>query len=91
MTTIVLPSKFDFSYHKNFTDQYGKALEEESEQNITLDFSNVEYLDSAALGMMVLLKKKADAAGREVLIINTHGAALEVLKIANFDNLFKIK
>jgi anti-anti-sigma factor len=91
MTTIVLPTKFDFSYHKNFTDQYGKALELESTQPLTLDFSTVEYVDSAALGMMVLLRKKAEAAGREVQIINAHGAALDVLNIANFQNLFTIK
>ena len=91
MTTIVLPSKFDFSYHKNFTDQYAKALEVELNEKITLDFSSVEYLDSAALGMMVLLKKKAEAVDREVNIVNAHGAALEVLNIANFHNLFSIK
>lgn len=91
MSTIVLPSKFNFSYHKNFTDQYGKALESSSSEPIVLDFSNVEYLDSAALGMMVLLKKKADAKNIEVSIVNAHGAALDVLKIANFQNLFSIK
>lgn len=91
MTTIVLPTKFDFSYHKNFTDQYGKALETATANQITLDFSNVEYLDSAALGMMVLLKKKADEVNCNVQIINAYGAALDVLKIANFQNLFTIK
>ena len=58
MTTIVLPAKFDFSYHKNFTDQYTNALDDDSTSSLILDFSSVEYIDSAALGMMVLLKKK---------------------------------
>ncbi|MFC3093394.1 anti-sigma factor antagonist [Alteromonas sediminis] len=91
MTTIVLPSKFDFSYHKNFTDQYASALADGSESAIVLDFSSVEYIDSAALGMMVLLKKKAEAENRTVVIENASGAALDVLNIANFKNLFEIK
>jgi len=91
MTTIVLPAKFDFSYHKNFTDQYARALEEATESPIVLDFSSVEYIDSAALGMMVLLKKKSEAANRSVVIENAYGAALDVLNIANFKNLFEIK
>lgn len=91
MSTIVLPAKFDFSYQKNFTDLYTKALEAESTLPLVLDFSTVEYIDSAALGMMVLAKKKAEAKGRSVEIVNAHGAALDVLNIANFKNLFEIK
>lgn len=90
MSTIVLPAKFDFSYHKNFTDQYAKALEVDTTSPLELDFSSVEYIDSAALGMMVLLKKKAEAKNREVHIVNAYGAALDVLNIANFKNLFVI-
>jgi hypothetical protein len=38
--------------------------------------------------MMVLVNKKAKALGREVIITNAKGAALEVLTIANFQQMF---
>ncbi len=91
MSTIRLPSKFDFSQHKIFTEQYEKALAENSKVPIELDFSSVDYLDSAALGMMVLLRKKAVAKSREVHIKRVSGTALELLTMANFQKLFTIK
>ena len=58
---------------------------------ITLDFSKVLYLDSAALGMVVLLKKRAKANGCDVEIASAKGTALEVLEIANFDKMVTIR
>ncbi|MCW8092992.1 STAS domain-containing protein [Alteromonas sp. ASW11-130] len=90
MPTIRLPSKFDFSQHKTFTEQYENVLAEDSKVPIQLDFSAVEYLDSAALGMMVLLRKKAVVKNREVQMKNVRGTAYELLSMANFQKLFKI-
>ena len=49
------------------------------------------YLDSAALGMVVLLKKRAKASGCDVEIVNAKGTALEVLEIANFEKMVTIR
>ncbi len=90
-TTIVIPERFDFSFHKAFTDQYNKLLEDNVGATITLDFSRVMYLDSAALGMIVLLQKRAKANNSDVEIANASGTALEILEIANFDKMVKIR
>lgn len=89
--TIAIPERFDFSFHKAFTDQYNKILETKSGGTINLDFSRVLYLDSAALGMIVLLQKRAKASGFTVEITNAKGTALEVLEIANFDKMITIR
>lgn len=89
--TIAIPERFDFSFHKSFTEQYNKILEEKSGGTINLDFSRVLYLDSAALGMIVLLQKRAKASGHVVEITNAKGTALEVLEIANFDKMITIR
>lgn len=90
-TTISVPERFDFSFHKSFTEQYNQILENKKGGIITLDFSKVLYLDSAALGMVVLLKKRAKANGCDVEIANAKGTALEVLEIANFDKMVTIR
>ena len=90
-TVISVPERFDFSFHKSFTEQYNAILETKKGGSITLDFSNVLYLDSAALGMVVLLKKRAKANGCDVEITNARGTALEVLEIANFDKMVTIR
>jgi anti-anti-sigma factor len=60
-------------------------------EDLIFDFSKVSYIDSSALGMMVLVNKKAKAKGRSVIIQNAMGAALEVLTIANFQQMFTFK
>jgi anti-anti-sigma factor len=85
-----IPERFDFGYHKEFTEQYKRLLEDESITQITLDFSRVGYLDSSALGMMVLFQKKAKAKNILVRIRGAKDSAKEILQIANFDRLFDI-
>ena len=91
MSSIVLPERFDFSYHTTFTEHYTKILAESSGGEITVDFAKVSYLDSSALGMLVLLNKRAAAKNRKVVISNARGTAMEVLRIANFEKVFEFK
>jgi anti-anti-sigma regulatory factor len=55
--TIVIPERFDFSQHKTFTEQSNQLIQDEQVKTVILDFSRTSYLDSSALGMLVLLKK----------------------------------
>lgn len=92
MSTISLPERFDFSFHKQFTDSYTEALANSGGGKvITLDFGLVMYLDSAALGMLVLANKRAKEKSCKLEIINAKGAAKDVLNIANFDRLITIR
>lgn len=85
-----IPERFDFGYHKEFTEQYQQLLEDKSITQIALDFSRVGYLDSSALGMMVLFQKKAKSQNVSVRIRGAKESAKEILQIANFDRLFEI-
>jgi anti-anti-sigma factor len=86
-----LPEKFDFSYHKKFNEEMDTALKNPEVSNIDLDFSTVSYLDSAALGMIVYLHKKASAVNKSIAIINASGTAAEILKVANIERIVTVK
>lgn len=86
-----LPEKFDFSYHKKFNEEMDTALKDAQVSEINLDFSAVSYLDSAALGMIVYLHKKASAVNKSVSIVNASGTAAEILKVANIQRIVAIK
>jgi anti-anti-sigma regulatory factor len=49
------------------------------------------YLDSSALGMMVLLQKKAKTANIAVAIRGAKSTAEDILKMANFHKLFSFE
>jgi HptB-dependent secretion and biofilm anti anti-sigma factor len=57
---------------------------------ITLDFSRVDYLDSSALGMLLMLRDKMGGCGKEVALTGVAGNIKQVLEIANFSKLFSI-
>jgi HptB-dependent secretion and biofilm anti anti-sigma factor len=85
---IKLPATFDYSYHKLFIEEYTSILEKGTLQ-LVLDFSRVDYLDSSALGMLVMLNKRAEAKHASVKLKGARGATLEILEMANMQKMFK--
>jgi anti-anti-sigma factor len=57
---------------------------------VQVDMKEVSYLDSSALGMLLMLRDKAKAASRDVALIGLNGNVRQVLDIANFSKLFSI-
>ncbi len=58
---------------------------------IEIDLGNVDYLDSAALGMLLLLRDQASGTHKTVILSNCHGVVQQILDIANFKKLFTIQ
>ena len=87
--TLRLPSRFDYSYHRQFGEMYAPMVESAICKEIILDFTQVEYLDSSALGMMVLLQKKFSTNNRKIRIKGARGATEEILKMANMQKIFE--
>jgi len=59
--------------------------------HILLNFSNVEYLSSAALGKLITLNKKLGQAGGKLILCNISPEILEVFEITKLDKFFKIR
>ena len=64
------------------TDQRGKIL---------LNFTNVDFLSSAALGKLITLDKKVKARGGALKLSNIRPEILEVFVITKLNKLFEIK
>jgi anti-anti-sigma factor len=58
---------------------------------IVVDLQQVQYIDSAALGILLLLRDKAGAQGAKVELANLQGTVKDVLEIANFHKIFSIR
>ena len=66
-------------------------VDEDHRQKIVLDFSNVEYLSSAALGKLITMDKKVRSIGGKLRLCNIRADILEIFKITRLDKLFVIK
>jgi HptB-dependent secretion and biofilm anti anti-sigma factor len=86
-----LEGRFDFHSHRDFRTAYDGVLTKAEIRDIVIDFAQVDYLDSSALGMLLLLREKAEAVGKKVRLANLTGAVKQVLEIANFGKLFAIE
>lgn len=87
--TIKVSGRFDFGIHQDFR----KATEQASNNvnTIIVEMGGVDYLDSSALGMLLVLRDKAGEAKGTVRIKNAKPEVLKILEIANFDKLFTLE
>lgn len=86
--TIKIQGRFDFSAHQEFRDAYEKAKENPKEY--VVDMKEATYLDSSALGMLLLLRDHAGGDDSQVKIVNCNADVKKILTISNFEQLFSI-
>ncbi|MCE9633853.1 MAG: STAS domain-containing protein [Methylophilales bacterium] len=88
--TLILNGRFDFSVHRDFRTSYEDVLKIAGIKKITLDMAAVDYLDSSALGMLLLLNERARNTSAEVNIARCSAGVTKILDIANFSKIIKI-
>ncbi len=80
--------RFDFSAHQAFRDAY-ESLSNKPEAYV-IDMQDTTYLDSSALGMLLLLRDFAGGDHSSIQIINCNQDVKKILTISNFEQLFDI-
>ncbi|MCX7194079.1 MAG: STAS domain-containing protein [Proteobacteria bacterium] len=87
---IRLAGRFDFNDHRTFKAAYEPLLQQAGLKTVEIDMAGIEYLDSSALGMMMLMRERAQAAGKTVVLSRPSSTVAQILDIANFSKLFSI-
>ncbi len=90
-SSIELPKTFNYSNHKDFKSAYSPLLEDQAVREVEVDFRATSYIDSAALGMLLMLRSCAETAGKSVALINATGTVRDILEIAHFETLFSFR
>lgn len=84
---IVIDGRFDFSSHKEFRDAYRSAA---SDVSYIIDMGSTDYMDSSALGMLLLLREHAGGDKASIKITGCSSDIKKILTISNFHKLFDI-
>ena len=87
---VLLSDLFDFRIREEFKAAYTPFLGNPILQEIVVDLKHVDYIDSTALGMLLILKDAAATSGKKISVFNATKAPLHVLKSAKFDQLLSI-
>ncbi len=87
---IHLSGYFDFSKQ----DDLSRALEEAFERStgeIEIDFSEVKFIDSSVLRLLIKMYDKARQANRPLALSHCNERILEIFRVGGFDRLFTIR
>ena len=86
--TIAVAGKFDFQLYDEFRASYADTAG--SGVEYVVDLSDTEYLDSSALGMLLLLREHAGGEASKIEIRQASPEVRKILDVANFGKLFRI-
>lgn len=84
---VTVEGRFDFTCHADFRKAFVNAPKDVS---YIVDLGKATYMDSAALGMLLLLRERAAGDPTRVELKNSQGQPREVLNVANFAQLFRV-
>lgn len=85
---ISVEGRFDFSTHQDFRHAY--EAQADWPKRYQIDLAGVDYLDSSALGMLLLLRDHAGGDDARIQLSNCRPDVRKVLTISNFEQLFEI-
>jgi len=87
--TITISGRFDITAYKDFGESYKDKLESVSKWII--DMAEVEYVDSSALGMLLMLRERAGGGKADINVVNLNSDLKKIFTTANFHKLFSME
>ena len=61
------------------------------DRSVIVDFSGLDYISSAGLGVLLGLRQRLDAAGHNIKLIKMNRHVRDVFRYAGMDQLFEIE
>ena len=86
--TIEVEGRFDFSAHQEFRKAY--EVGGVKPRKFVIDMQRANYLDSSALGMLLLLRDYAGGDNAQISIEHCSADVKNILTLSNFDQLFQL-
>lgn len=86
--TILIEGRFDFGAHQEFRNAYERI--NFTPKRYVVDLQGTTYIDSSALGMLLLLRDHAGGESAQIRLIHCSPDVRKILSISNFEQLFHI-
>ncbi|MBF0140624.1 MAG: STAS domain-containing protein [Magnetococcales bacterium] len=83
-----LPEEFNFKTHREFRECY---CHRDPRQSYKIDFRAVTNFDSAALGMLLLLRSHCGDDKADIHLSNCSPRIMKIMEIAKFGIYFQIE
>lgn len=87
---VSLSGQFTFSDNGKFRHII-ETVKSGRSKSVTIDFSGVDFVDSAALGMLLLLRDLCQERQIDVALQSPQGQVQRIFAISRFDQLFSVR
>jgi anti-anti-sigma factor len=87
---VLLDGRFTFECHQAFKAATDPLLDSPGLTQIHLDLSGVTYMDSSSLGMLLVLREKAETRGQTIALVRPAPCVITILKVVQFGKIFQI-
>jgi len=88
--SVMLVGRLTFECHQAFRAATEPLLDAVGQTQLQLDLSGVTYIDSSALGMLLVLREKAETRSMTVALVKPSPCVIAILKVVQFGKLFQI-
>ena len=86
---MTITDRFDFTSHQAFRSAYAGV--DPLRTHFIIDLSNAQYIDSSALGMLLVLRERAGGDEAHITLKSPTSDIRKVLGVARFEQLFRIE
>ena len=87
---VALKGELDLACANNLKEELYKAVEEKF-ADVVIDMTDLEYIDSTGIGVLVGLMKKLRTDGKDIKISNAKDNVKRIFKITGLDQIINMK
>lgn len=84
---IAIDGRFDFNIHSDFRNSYRNLP---PTTQFTIDLGEATFMDSSAMGMLLLLREHAGEKSANIRLRNCNTEIKKILSISNLDKMFVV-
>lgn len=89
-TEIKFSGRFTFTDHALFRDLLNELIGKKNRKNVFV-LKDVEFIDSAGLGMLLLAREEAQQQNLNISLRGAQGQVKRMFDVARFDTMFTIE
>lgn len=87
---VELSGHFTFSDHTAFKE-VRNICTDDNYDSVIIDFSSIEFMDSSALGMLMIAREEAEKHKKSLLLRKPVGQVEKMFRVSKFESLFNIE
>lgn len=89
-TSVSISGEFTFTDHTAFKAIASRLFERQGKP-IVIDLAKLEFIDSAGLGMLLIVREEAEKAHRSLVLRGPCGQVKRMFDVTKFDTLFTVE